>query len=274
MDCGRAKAAFPQFLTHMERLGPRRLEVVAHRGGYSPAPENSLRAFVTAAHDGADAFECDVAFTRDHQPVIIHIPFYSDDISQLVGSETNLSKVDWHLLRSMKVHGEEIPHLTDLLRFVAADKIHCFIEPKRNSMELLEQIIKGVQAFALEQQVTVITFWSRRLMLQRAKALLPAVRTAVIVTLPFRNWATIAKEACADIVILGWSGYNHWRHLEACGVGLRARVKAVQATGVLVYGGIADKEKEVEWLCDLGADGLFTNNVALAKKVVDSKGSG
>jgi glycerophosphoryl diester phosphodiesterase len=56
-----------------DRPGPAAL-VVAHRGAWRPAPQNSLAAFEQAIRDGADAVELDVRRTGDGRLVVVHDP--------------------------------------------------------------------------------------------------------------------------------------------------------------------------------------------------------
>ena len=46
--------------------------IIAHRGGSSEAPENTLAAFRTAKENGAACVEFDVDFTKDGRAVVIH----------------------------------------------------------------------------------------------------------------------------------------------------------------------------------------------------------
>ena len=48
--------------------------VVAHRGAWGTAPQNSLAAFEQAIADGADAIELDVRRTADGRLVVVHDP--------------------------------------------------------------------------------------------------------------------------------------------------------------------------------------------------------
>ncbi len=48
--------------------------VVAHRGAWGPAPQNSPAAFEQAITDGADAVELDVRRTADGRLVVVHDP--------------------------------------------------------------------------------------------------------------------------------------------------------------------------------------------------------
>ena len=45
---------------------------IAHRGASGTCPENTLRAFITAAEAGAAMCELDVRVARDGAPVVIH----------------------------------------------------------------------------------------------------------------------------------------------------------------------------------------------------------
>jgi glycerophosphoryl diester phosphodiesterase len=48
--------------------------VVAHRGAWNPAPQNSLAAFEQAIVDGADAVELDVRRSADKRLIVVHGP--------------------------------------------------------------------------------------------------------------------------------------------------------------------------------------------------------
>lgn len=48
--------------------------VVAHRGAWRPAPQNSAAAFAQAVADGADGVELDVRRTADRRLVVVHDP--------------------------------------------------------------------------------------------------------------------------------------------------------------------------------------------------------
>lgn len=47
-------------------------QVIAHRGGGSLAPENTLAAFQCGLNHGLHAVEFDVMLTKDGVPVVIH----------------------------------------------------------------------------------------------------------------------------------------------------------------------------------------------------------
>jgi glycerophosphoryl diester phosphodiesterase len=63
-------------------LSLRRPWLVAHRGGASLRPENTLPAFEHAERLGADAFETDVRLTADSEVLVFH----DDETSRLTGA--------------------------------------------------------------------------------------------------------------------------------------------------------------------------------------------
>ncbi len=57
--------------------------VWAHRGASALEPENTLRAFETAAALGADGVELDIQLTRDGVPLVVHDPLLWTDGTRL-----------------------------------------------------------------------------------------------------------------------------------------------------------------------------------------------
>ncbi len=54
------------------RLQQRSTLIIAHRGGFSPFPENSFEAIRSAYLAGSDGIECDLRLTADENVVILH----------------------------------------------------------------------------------------------------------------------------------------------------------------------------------------------------------
>src|SRR3989344_6011423 len=108
------------------------MKILAHRGGMGRAPENSMIGFKRALEDGADGFECDAMFTRDKEPVIMHVPFHSSSIHRQTGKRIYLDQINWKDLSGIKALGEPIVHLNELLEFVSNNKAICasrWVEP-------------------------------------------------------------------------------------------------------------------------------------------------
>ena len=233
------------------------------------ASENTLAAFNQALENGADAFECDVVLTRDGEPVVIHLPFYSG-IAKLWSKHAILSEMKWTDLKEMRTNKKPIPHLYEVLDFVSTRSIECFIEPKMSSNDLVENIVKSIQQYQVVNKTQLLTFYSRKSILTHSKKLNPNLRTSVILITPFGDWQSRARSASADTIAFGWKGFNYISLLDTYFDKLTGNIKEAQQQGIEVYSGIADDEKNIAWLCKLGVNGIFTNNVLLAKKVIDS----
>ena len=86
--------------------------VIAHRGASAEAPENTLAAFARALALNADGIELDVRLTRDGIPVVYH----DATLSRLAGRRVRLSALPLADLGAVRVRGEPIPTLEEVLR--------------------------------------------------------------------------------------------------------------------------------------------------------------
>jgi len=78
-------------------LAWRRPWLIAHRGGASLRPENTLAAFEQAARIGADAFELDVHLSCDGVVVVFH----DDETSRLTGAPGTIEERTLAEVRSL-----------------------------------------------------------------------------------------------------------------------------------------------------------------------------
>lgn len=115
--------------------------IVAHRGYKARYPENTLAAFKAAIASGAHAIECDIQFSCDLVPVIIH----DDNLSRTTnksGSILELDHQDLNAIAANKEHAEEyttdinIPLLSELLGLIPHyPGIKFYIEIKAESLD-------------------------------------------------------------------------------------------------------------------------------------------
>ena len=84
---------------------------IAHRGASAEAPENTLAAFRRALALGADGIELDVQVTRDGEAVVFH----DATLARLTGRRGRLARLSLRELREVRVQGEPIPTLTEVL---------------------------------------------------------------------------------------------------------------------------------------------------------------
>jgi glycerophosphoryl diester phosphodiesterase len=140
--------------------------IVAHRGVWGEAPQNSLAALQAAIELGCDMVEVDVRRTRDGQLVTIHDP--------RVGG-TPVGALDYDELRA-KVAPDEVPRLTDFLESAAAGGMALDVELKE---EGYEELVAATLAERLPATDYVVTSFLP-MALAAVRGVAPGVRTGLL----------------------------------------------------------------------------------------------
>lgn len=232
----------------------------AHRGGALEAPENTLAAFGHAVSLGYRYIETDVQATRDGIAVIFH----DDDLKRLVGRPEAVGGLDWSELRNLRVAGEEIPRLDDLL--TAWPELRINLEPKSDAAVV--PIAEAIRRAAALDRVCVGSFQEARV--RRLRELLGAELCWSPGPLGvFRVWATghglpLGAPDCAALQVP-----THFRGIPLV---TRKLVRAAHARGLQVHVWTVDKREEMERLLDLGVDGLMTDRPTLLRDVLRTQG--
>jgi glycerophosphoryl diester phosphodiesterase len=120
-------------------------EIVAHRGVFGEAPENTMPAFQRAIELGADAVELDVRLTSDGVPVVYHY-FYLDEITALSGPIFEYTWEQLQGLQHFKSSYCSIPTLHQVLETIGG-KIGLEIEIKGPEPEASEKIATVLHQF-------------------------------------------------------------------------------------------------------------------------------
>ena len=111
--------------------GPRR---IAHRGGGSLAPENTLAAIRAGITHGYRAVEFDVMLTSDAVPVLMHDPDFGRTIAgdgRVADTRyADLARRDAGSWFSAAFVGEPVPRYEDVARFCRANDIWMNVEIK------------------------------------------------------------------------------------------------------------------------------------------------
>lgn len=108
--------------------------VIAHRGGGTLAPENTLAAIRVGIEHGFRAIEFDAMLPRDDAPVLMHDPTLQRT-ARRPGAVSDFSAADlarldvgsWH---SPRFAGEGVPGLAETLAFCRANGVWCNVEIK------------------------------------------------------------------------------------------------------------------------------------------------
>lgn len=137
----------------------RDVRIIAHRGGSTLFPENSLAAIANAMSLGVDAIEIDIRLCKDSSLVVCH----DDSIGRVTNGTGKIKDMTYKELRTyaLKFNGELtdqfIPTLEDILRLVDK-KVELYIEIKEGS-ELLEGILLDLlKQYKYYDAVSIISF--------------------------------------------------------------------------------------------------------------------
>ncbi len=107
---------------------------ISHRGYCLEAPENTLSAFRAAARHGYTTVECDVNFTSDGVPVLLH----DDTVDRTSNGTGNIGSLTSTYVRSLDFGswkdpaytGEKIPTFQEFLELCKALNLHAYIDIK------------------------------------------------------------------------------------------------------------------------------------------------
>jgi glycerophosphoryl diester phosphodiesterase len=181
----------PVPLSILEALSRKPFSIVGHRGARGLAPENTVAALRAAIEAGADVAEFDVQVTVDGVPVASHDPVVvADD-----GRSVNIRETGFGKLRSIRVRGEPVPAIEELL-LEARGRIGIFLDVKEP--DDVEPLLRVVRATGSLGQVAVISFSEEAI--QRARRLEPSIATGIIYFRPPGKILECKKMGCRIVL--------------------------------------------------------------------------
>ncbi|MBQ2256671.1 MAG: hypothetical protein II330_07380, partial [Clostridia bacterium] len=138
---------------------------VAHRGFSSVAPENTLAAYRLAKQKGFTHVECDVAFTADGIPVLLHdatIDRTSDGSGKVTAlTYEQLLQYDFGSWKSAEYAGTQIPTFEEFIALCAELSLHPNIELKSGggyTQENVQLLVDLVEKYGMTGKVNWISF--------------------------------------------------------------------------------------------------------------------
>ena len=116
----------------------RNINSINHRG-YVDAPENTLSAFRLSREMGFSMVECDVSFTKDGVPVLLH----DSTINRTSNGKGNIrdltldevKQYDFGSWKDAQYAGEQIPTFDEFLQLCKQLDIHPYVEIKSGATE-------------------------------------------------------------------------------------------------------------------------------------------
>lgn len=235
--------------------------VIAHRGHKVGAPEQTLAAFELAVDLGAQMLECDVRFTQDRVPVMLH----DRRLDRTTNGTGNVDAMDWADVARLdagswfdpRFSAARVPRLDDMFDLAAARGVSLCIEAKGET----NAVMADTTLFAGREiarrgrlDIDVVASFDHTA-LAAAAAEIPGLRTAPD-RLPERGASTaaslIAQARAARATII----QHYFADLDA-GV-----VAVVQDAGIEVWAWPPADLTEARFAYRSGAHGLMGDDVA------------
>ncbi len=258
----------PAEIKNREYSGLNRPTIFAHRGASAQAPENTLAAFELAVEVGADAIELDAKLSADDQVVVIH----DDTVDRTTEGSgrvkalplSTLASLDAGSKFSTKFKSQKIPTLDEVFDAVGS-KIFVNVELTNYASpydDLPDRVVALVKKHHLEKSVLLSSF--NIISLIRARNLLPEIPLGILAqrgdAYPILHTRLVRF---GPRVALHPNGYDISEPLLRAAHQARARVHTYTI----------DQPEAMQQLYTMGIDGIFTNDPALALKVLADRTS-
>ncbi|MEX0348810.1 MAG: glycerophosphodiester phosphodiesterase family protein [Paracoccaceae bacterium] len=229
--------------------------VIAHRGAAGQRPENTMASVQKAIEDQADWVEIDVQETADGVVVVMHDSDYMKlsgvDLKIWDATMGDLDQIDIGSWFDPAYADERTPTLRDVLA-AARGKSNVLIELKYygHDVDLENRVIGIVEDLGMQDQVATMSLKYQAV--QKMLELRPDWRTGVL-----------AATAVGDLA--GLEGNFVAVSTATARPGL---IRSVQEAGKDFYVWTVNDPLEMSKMISLGADGLITDEPALAKEVI------
>lgn len=225
------------------------MKIYAHRGFSHRYPEATREAYEGAVNAGADGFECDVRLSKEK----VLVCFHDRTTKRIAGVKKVISRTTVDELKSIT----KVITFEDLLDLAIKEKKDILVETKHPVIQgaLVEKVLLNLlqrrshEISASGIQVTIISF--SYLAIMRLKKKFPDV--AKVIKYSFAAIFNRSKKVAVNIEILR-------KH-----PGLLRRMKAET-----IYTWTVNSREDLNWVKKREIDGVITDRVARARKVLAS----
>ncbi len=243
---------------------------IAHRGGASEVPENTMEAFSYAVDLGYQFIETDVRMARDGTLFLFH----DKEVERLTGGSGKLSEMSEAEISKLRIKGHPIPRAADALK--AWPDVCWNIDPKISAC--VRPLAKLIDNLGMVDRVCIGSFLGTRQKL--AKKLLGsrlAVSSPPSHILGVRLFSRFMTAASAE----SGKAFNHATPLKSkysC-LQIPLRYKGISVfdkkflakahqLGLQVHIWTVDDPSIMGDLIDMGVDGIMTDSPRVLKEVL------
>ena len=230
-----------------------RVQSIAHRGASGHCPENTLAAFGRAIELGADMVEVDAQLSSDGVVFLCH----DDTLSRTTNGRGHLSQHSSNALRALDAgswfgdafRGERLPTLEDAIG-VLRGKVSLNLELKtgNNAAGPLErESIEILERHGLLDETVFSSFSARRTRAVREISARARIGVLVHRRIQLARAFELAREVGAEAL-------HPWKTLVTPDL-----MRKAAKEGLAVRGWLVDASSQIERLCALGIEGIFTD---------------
>ena len=265
----------------MKLLGNERPLIMAHRGDSAAAPENTLLSLKRAVEIGVDFIETDVRLSKDDEPILFH----DDSLERTTGELGTIRDRSLEELKSIDLgynftpdEGKTFPFrdrgisiVTLREAFEAFPEIMFNLDIKDEDTHAPEVLASVIKEYSREESVIVGSFHDsqayrfRKLMPDVLSAACPSEVTRFVFAMKMRVLGLFGKRCIYEVFQVPI------KYGRITVVGSRF-VQAAHDREIAVHVWTINEREEMEYLIDLGVDGIFTDRPAMLKEVLKDKG--
>ncbi|MGB3404235.1 MAG: glycerophosphodiester phosphodiesterase family protein [Microcoleaceae cyanobacterium] len=234
------------------------IEIIAHRGFSSIAPENTLAAFKAAIKHQADSIEFDLQISADGIPVIFH----DENLDRITGHPGKIQEKKLKVLKHLptgtwfsdEFYQEKIPTLTEALSCLLQIKKYLYFDVKPHCQwneSDIEQLIQLLIDNNLLEK-SILTSFNEQF-LAKCRQICPMIKIGYFVTdtSEFERQLNKAK-AMGNAIISSWYKVlleePKW-------------VKESQKEGIDIVAWTVDRPEELQQLVQIGVKRIITNSL-------------
>lgn len=240
---------------------------IAHRGGMALGPENTLTAFAASHALGLRALETDAQVTADG----IAIAFHDSTLTSLTGLPGKVGDYTWRQLRTVRVEGEPLLRLDDLLSafpdtaFLVDIKNAACIAPVSETLRATRSSDRVCVAGGMDpwlHAVAARTGCQRAMGFRALTALMGAAKLGLRAPSAIFSGVTAAH---IPTRLLGFA----WM---ACPRASARLVESVHDQGLLLRAWTVNVTEEMERFLELGVDAIITDHPDVLRTVMIRRG--
>lgn len=232
------------------------VNIVAHRAGPPPAPENTLSSLESAIRAGAEYAEIDVQLTRDAVVVVVH----DADLMRVARDSRKIAQTDYHELAGIvQIPDDGTPpeerKIATLQDFIsrANKRINLMIELKYYDEQpgLAPEVIRIIEESKIQGQAMIISLNSKEI--KKVQILEPHIKTGFISAVTLGELIQLPTNA---LLI-------NKRRVNA------QLLRSARQQNMAVYVWTVNSAELMADMIELGVDGIITDNPQLAVRVRD-----